>query len=69
MLLLKLTVINNETGMIKTLTLNREQAVNMLGADVGSLTEDKIDAISTMLKCIYKMHTTTRICRRANSRA
>ena len=47
--------------MIETLTLNREQAVNMLEADVDSLTEDKKDAISMMLKCIYKTHTTTRI--------
>ena len=32
---------SNNTGMIETLTLNREQAVNMLGTDVDSLTEDK----------------------------
>ena len=45
---------NNKTGMIETLTLNREQAVNMLEADVDSLSEDKKDAISMMLKCILK---------------
>ena len=31
---------NNRTGMKETLTLNREQAVNMLETDVGSLSED-----------------------------
>ena len=41
---------SNNTGMIETLTLNREQAVNMLGTDVDSLTEDKKNAISMMLK-------------------
>ena len=40
--------------MIETLTLIREQAVNMLETGVGSLTEDKKDAISTMLKLSIK---------------
>ena len=41
---------NNKTEMIETLTLNREQAVNMLAADVDTLTEDEKDMISMMLK-------------------
>ena len=60
----KLEVMNNKTGMTETLTLNREEAVNMLGADVDSLTEDERDVISMMLylkdryTVCQKMHTT-----------
>ena len=45
----KLEVMNNKTRMTETLTLNREEAVSMLGADVDSLTEDERDVISMML--------------------
>ena len=57
------------TGMTETLTLNREEAVSMLGADVDSLTEDERDVISMMLyvKDRYSMskdvyHQMARIC-------
>jgi len=45
----KLEAMNVKTGMIETLTLDREAAVNMLGDDVTSLTEDEKDTISMML--------------------
>ena len=41
---------NIKTGMIETLTLNREQTVDMLGTDVDSLTEETKDAISMSFK-------------------
>ena len=60
---------SNKTGMTETLTLNREEAVSMLGADVDSLTEDERDVISMMLfvKDRYSMskdvyHQMARIC-------
>ena len=66
----KLEVMNNKTGMTETLTLNREEAVSMLGADVDSLTEDERDVISMMLhvKDRYSMskdvyHQMARICK------
>ena len=66
----KLEVMNNKTGMTETLTLNREEAVSMLGADVDSLTEDERDVISMMLyvKDRYSVskdayHQMARICK------
>ena len=56
--------------MTGTLTLNREEAVSMLGADVDSLTEDEKDVISMMLyvKDRYSVskdayHQMARICK------